>query len=287
MRNILNCGGGVNTVAESIWFSRNDAKLFTSMDVVFANTGSEMPETYDYLVKWFEPWLKKHGKSLITVGRPDSLEEYCLAEKDPEKKPTVPQKMWRWCTDKWKIVPIRKWADEHVGRPRTHYIGIAADERARATLTGDVEKVAYRYPLVEAGITRKNCEEIILSEGLPVPPKSGCFFCPMAPISHFVKLKQRHPDLWERTVRMEKRSMEAYPPVMKPVYGDRPHTWATDACDDDECDCPLPPVVGEKLVIQGTLKHKPIEDLVGLKDKQLDMFDELWDTGCASGQCFV
>lgn len=36
----------------------------------------------------------------------------------------------------------------------------------------------YWYPLVEWGWNRERCKEEIAKEGLPVPPKSSCFFCP-------------------------------------------------------------------------------------------------------------
>jgi len=36
----------------------------------------------------------------------------------------------------------------------------------------------YRYPLIDWGWNRERCKEEIAKAGLPVPPKSSCFFCP-------------------------------------------------------------------------------------------------------------
>lgn len=38
-------------------------------------------------------------------------------------------------------------------------------------------RYAYRYPLREWGWNRLRCEQRIVDAGLPVPPKSSCFFC--------------------------------------------------------------------------------------------------------------
>lgn len=40
------------------------------------------------------------------------------------------------------------------------------------------ERYAVKYPLREYGLTRQLCRDVIAKAGLPVPPKSACFFCP-------------------------------------------------------------------------------------------------------------
>src|SRR6516162_8167581 len=39
-------------------------------------------------------------------------------------------------------------------------------------------KYEFWYPLIEWGWDRERCKEEIRAAGLPVPPKSSCFFCP-------------------------------------------------------------------------------------------------------------
>lgn len=246
MKYVLNYGGGVNSTALLCYMEMKGDPMFKDLTVVFSDTGGEMPETYAYVDR-FEAWLISKGQKLVRVKKADkTLEQYCLDGN------TVPQRMWRWCTDKWKARPIKEWCDENIGKPRTHLLAIAADEAHRATHMG-TEEVPYAYPLVNAGITRAGCEEVIRHAGLDVPPKSGCFYCPLAPNRFFVDLKKEHPDLFQRVVDMEKKSIAFYSKDGK---------------------------------VAGTLKHKPIEDIVGLQDKQADLFD-LFDSGCQSGQCFV
>ena len=59
------------------------------------------------------------------------------------------------------------------------------------------------YPLVERKINRKQCDEIIAAEGLPLPVKSGCTFCMYQPISEWRKLYVNHNDLYWQAVKME------------------------------------------------------------------------------------
>lgn len=39
-------------------------------------------------------------------------------------------------------------------------------------------KYEYWYPLIDWGWDRDRCKQEIASRGLPVPPKSACYFCP-------------------------------------------------------------------------------------------------------------
>jgi 3'-phosphoadenosine 5'-phosphosulfate sulfotransferase (PAPS reductase)/FAD synthetase len=54
---ILSFGGGVNSVALMIWLVENQQPLD---EVIFADTGAEVPETYGYL-KITEKYLDDRG----------------------------------------------------------------------------------------------------------------------------------------------------------------------------------------------------------------------------------
>jgi hypothetical protein len=77
-------------------------------------------------------------------------------------------------------------------------LGISADEAHRQP-----ERIR---PLVERGIDRRQCTQIILEAGLPVPRKSGCWLCPFQKLSQWRELYIRHPDLFERAARLEEAS---------------------------------------------------------------------------------
>lgn len=60
------------------------------------------------------------------------------------------------------------------------------------------------YPLREWNMTRYDCIETILSAGLPVPPKSACFFCPAMKQIEIEQLKSQEPELYALAIEMER-----------------------------------------------------------------------------------
>ncbi|MBF0321218.1 MAG: hypothetical protein HQL01_15600 [Nitrospirae bacterium] len=59
------------------------------------------------------------------------------------------------------------------------------------------------FPLYESGIDRDGCIDIIKSEGLDVPPKSGCYICPFTKKSEFYQMKRLQPDLFLKAMYLE------------------------------------------------------------------------------------
>lgn len=53
-------------------------------------------------------------------------------------------------------------------------------------------------------MTRDDCVKYIVQQGYPVPPKSGCFYCPFQRLDQWKNLRFNHPNLWQRAVELEK-----------------------------------------------------------------------------------
>jgi hypothetical protein len=64
----------------------------------------------------------------------------------------------------------------------------------------------YWYPLMEWQYDRERCKEVIRSAGLPVPIKSACFFCPASKKAEILWLRDHHPELLERALRIERNA---------------------------------------------------------------------------------
>lgn len=194
-RHILSFGGGVNSMALAILLLRQGRPLD---EAIFADTGGEVPETYEYL-KVAERYLADHGVSLRQVRRdgPD-LYETCV------KRRVIPSAIWRWSTRDFKVRPIRRYYRD-LGQPIVQYIAIAYDEIERMK-DSDVDYIVNQYPLVDDKITRDGCIEIIRSAGLPIPPKSGCWFCPFNNLGRWQWLRTEHPDLFAKAVSLEEES---------------------------------------------------------------------------------
>ena len=196
MKEYQSFGYGVNSVALSEVLHHEPLKLF-------ADTGNESDETYVFQ-RYYE-----QIHDVIVLRDPvqgfTSLYDYCIAYK------TVPHRAFRWCTDKFKRQRVNQFYKDD-SEPIV-YMGIAYDERHRAKVDKK-GKITYRYPLVENGITRKQCIEIINEAGLQVPPKSGCWFCPFQSKQSWIKLLKNHPEQYEKAVQLEANSppnVDLYP----------------------------------------------------------------------------
>ena len=85
-----------------------------------------------------------------------------------------------------KILPIRRKVRELVGlsgkrspgRPVVEqWIGISLDEIVRMKMSFEPWQVN-RWPLIELGMTRRDCLRWLERHGYPMPPKSSCIGCP-------------------------------------------------------------------------------------------------------------
>jgi hypothetical protein len=191
--------------------------------ILFADTGAERPETYEY-IQLFERWLLKHGFPSITHvkytdenGNRLTLEDECIKSK------TLPSLAYGFkkCSLKHKRGTQDKFCNRYpecknIWRCRgkcVKRIGYDADEpqrKANAIVT-DIQdkKYDYRYPLIDDwGWGRKECQEVIQSVGLPLPGKSSCFFCPSMKKREIRELHNLHPNLFERALAIERNAAD-------------------------------------------------------------------------------
>ena len=197
MKTILSYGGGVNSTA--IIALAILKKLPMPDYIVFSDTGAEYPYTYKYI-----NYLENKGIKLIylTGGTQNkTLTEFCI-----EKK-IMPSRLNRWCSDHWKIAPVRRFVRSLSCETET-WIGIDQGEEHRAEKR---KKQGNRFPLIEMGLDRNECIRTIREVGLGVPQKSGCFFCPYQRKRQWIELKKYYPDLWKIAVKMEEQSRERTP----------------------------------------------------------------------------
>lgn len=194
MAELISFGGGVNSAAMTILLVNEGWRG----PAVYADTGCDWPETYCYMDYFEREWLKPRGLEVTRLGADyraqvpgrdtRTLVEYC------EHYRITPFPGTRWCTVGWKVDVLNHWAAEH--NIDTQLIGIASDERHRQK--GRV------CPLIDRGITRQGCIEIIKAARLDVPQKSGCYICPFQTWGQFRELYHRHTDLYERAANLER-----------------------------------------------------------------------------------
>lgn len=216
---IVSYGGGPNSTSELIGMYQRE----TPVDLIlFADTGGERPETYEY-IQTFSQWLKNHGMPEITIleyhradGSRMTLEDECLRDKI---LPSIAYGFKR-CSLKHKIGVQDKFCNNYEpcreawsrGEKIIKHIGYDAGEENRmenaAKHDEQDKKYLKSYDLIEWGWTREDCEEVIKKEGLPLPGKSSCFFCPSMKKQEIRELYLKHRDLYDRAIAIEKNAKE-------------------------------------------------------------------------------
>jgi len=186
---ILSYGVGVNSTAILALVKLGRLKL-GDFKIVFADPGAEKPETYCFL-----RFMCKQFDIAIVKKEPD-LYSYC------KERNIIPTRMFRWCTDKWKIRPMRKWAKEQGFENYQFIIGFAKGEENRA------KNPNVLYPLIELGIDRDGCKNIISEIGWTVPFKSGCFFCPFQPKNDWLAMRENASDLFQKALQLEQSAIK-------------------------------------------------------------------------------
>lgn len=207
-------GGGKNSTAVLVWLKANGIRPDA---ILFADTGGEKPETYAYL-EVMDRWLQSVGFPRITTvratGQDQTLEDECLRSK------TFPSKTYGHgkCSVKWKVDPQKrfktKWKKVHGFKKHIEYVGYHYGEMQRLInrngflkpIEDDQHYLA--MPLIENKIDERGCLQLIQAVGLPIPSKSACFFCPSSKPSEIKELREKHPDLYERAIAIERAGMQ-------------------------------------------------------------------------------
>jgi len=160
--------------------------------ITFADTGAEKPETYAYL-ETIQAWCREVGFPAVEVVRNaptvGANGTYATIEQNVLVNGTLPSLAFggRACSEKWKHVPQHRYAQNWPEAQAAWAAGLKVlvaigydaglKDCKRSEVASD-KHYDYCYPLREWGWDRERCEREIAEAGLPVPPKSACFFCP-------------------------------------------------------------------------------------------------------------
>jgi len=197
-RHIILISGGKDSTALALYM--RDRQPDIEFEYLFCDTHKELPETYEYLAR-IEAYL----------GRPVTRLSSGLGERGFDHFLKVyggylPSPKMRWCTRQLKIEPFER----HVGDdPVLLYVGIRADER-RSGYISTKQNITPIFPFKNDGLTKVDILRILEESGVGLPKyyewrsRSGCYFCFFQQRAEWVRLKERHPDLFERAKAYEK-----------------------------------------------------------------------------------
>ena len=250
----ISYGGGVQSTAMLVLAAQGDIDVDV---VLFANVGerSEHPDTLRFVREVAMPYAAEHGIELLELrrtrrdGTVEDLRDRLDAGRTaiPVRRTKEGPPMSRSCTADFKIDVVGKELKRRGATPEnpaTVNIGISVDEIQRAK-TGVDPRSPYQiraYPLLDLGLHRSDCRKVIDDAGLPVPPKSSCFFCPFHDREAWRRLKRETPHLFDEACQIEAH-LTASSKDGRPVFLTRAGVPLADTIDDqltldgmDACD---------------------------------------------------
>lgn len=191
-RHVLGISGGKDSAALAIYLRDK----VPQMEYFFCDTGSELPETYEFLNR-LETAL---GKPIVRLNSERGFDHWLQVYQG-----TLPSAQVRWCTKNLKIRPLEAWLGDE---PALSYVAIRADEN-RLGYVSTKPNIRTTFPFRDDGIDKAGVMRILDESGVGLPDyyqwrtRSGCYFCFFQRKHEWVGLADRHPDLFERALEYE------------------------------------------------------------------------------------
>jgi PP-loop superfamily ATP-utilizing enzyme len=213
--NVVSYGGGVQSTALLVLAAQGSIDFGTFL---FANVGddSEHPSTLRYVREVAAPFAAEHGIALHLLDRRkrDGTTEtlWQRLHRPGSRSVPIPVRMAngapgrRNCTVDFKIKVVGRWLREHGATkddPAKVAIGISVDEIHRANRRRSEPYEEIVYPLLDLGLRRSDCLDVIEQAGLPAPPKSACFFCPFKTLQQWQAMREKEPELFAKAAELE------------------------------------------------------------------------------------
>jgi len=258
LKQVFSSGGGTQSTAIAALIVQG--KLPKPDFTIIADTGREMPTTWQYLEAVTIPALKSIGCEVHRISQ-----EYCSDADKGEFHQSgsllIPafsnqtgeaSKLSSFCSDKWKVRVCNRYLKKVHGLDRSEYrkwIGFSMDETNRVLRMMDGEEYKrglIYFPLVH-GVPTKRHEAIRIVErmGWPKPPRSRCWMCPNQSDYEWNEVQSDYPELFEKAIQLDESIRERDPNAF----------------------------------LHSTIKP--------LRDADLSIPDDLFSSSCPSGECFL
>lgn len=215
MLKVFSYGGGVQSTAALVLAAQGKLDYRTFL---FCNVGldSENPDTLTYLQEVAVPYARQHDLALLELQkkrRDGSLDTiYQRLTRPGSSSIGIPVRLSngtpgnRTCTVDFKILVVAQWIKRQGAtkeNPATVGLGISLDEWHRMRSDSGIEYERLAYPLVDMRLDRTACITLIREAGLPIPPKSSCWFCPFHTLPVWQAMRHTQPDLFAKAAQLE------------------------------------------------------------------------------------
>lgn len=204
---VWSCGGGVDSTAIAVLICQR--KLPRPDYAVMTDNGYDASYTWDYVYQILIPRLIEVGVKLYIIRSQDYVDTKITADNGYVAIPAHilgkngMTRLNPHCSDRWKVIPVKRWLKEHGVKRCVNWIGIAADEARRAK-ESKLQWFQFRYPLCEFNLSRRDCKRLIKAAGWPMPLRSSCVMCPQHSDNQWLDLRDDYPDDFQRAIDIEK-----------------------------------------------------------------------------------
>lgn len=215
--NVLSLGAGVQSSTVALMIEAGELPRVDC--AIFADTGAEPQGVY----RWLDYLEAQLSFPVVRVMQGEGLTKAALTPRMSKKgipylRVSIPMfslasdgkhgMLPRKCSRDYKVAPLRR-----EGRRRMkeaglkglrQWIGISLDEAHRMR-DSDRKYITHHYPLIDRGMTRKDCLRWMKDQGYPQPPRSACVYCPFHADSEWKRLASREPGAFDAAVEFEKK----------------------------------------------------------------------------------
>lgn len=259
MIEVFSTGGGTQSSAIAALII--DGKLPKPRLAVIADTGMEMPTTWQYLEAVVKPALNHVGVDVFRIKTSDWVSEAARDVFHQNGDLLLPafsnlngsaSKLSSFCSNEWKGRCVDRWLKANFGVSRNEYrkwIGFSMDETNRVLrmMKGkDYQAGLIRFPLVHDVPTKRHeAIKIVEAMGWPKPPRSRCWMCPNQSDYEWSEVQTDYPELFQEAIKLDESIRQR-----------DPHAF-----------------------LHSTIKP--------LREADLSKPDDLFSSSCPSGECFL
>ncbi len=204
-------GGGVQTNAMVILIAKGLLPLPDR--IVFADTGGEMSEVWDYMNAYTRPLLRSLGRKIeIATHSLATVDMYSTKGALLIPAYTKTGKLPTFCSKEWKTLVVRRHLGGYEANPDgvIMWLGMSTNEIERLK-PSDVKWIEHQWPLcdmptkVEYGIrmNRMECQKVIEDYGWPPSPRSACVWCPHLDNQQWQRMKTHSPQDFKRASEVQ------------------------------------------------------------------------------------